>query len=439
MPSNGSTRATRHEPLHVWSPLLTGSLRKQALETVSEIAESLRTESLGDPKLGPVALDASLSRGTTGLAILFGYMSRAFDDAGALDAATCLLHQALDRVASTPLGPGLYSGFTGVGWTIAHFQSLFQGSDDDDLVGDVDAIMIEHLSKRVQCEYDLIEGLVGIGVYALERLPRPGAKALLSLVLERIEEWATETEHGITWFSPPETLPPLLFERYPNGCYNLGMAHGVPGVVAFLSRVYSEVDKKKTQHLLAGAISWIRAHSLPSGSPSVFPTFIPKEFYPPPAPSRTAWCYGDPGVAAALLTAAHYTGDHELAEYALDVAHEAARRPLQDTGVRDAGLCHGSAGLAHIYNRMFQGTGDPELARAAEFWFAHTLASRQEHLPNAGYQAWMPGADNNGSWLPEPGFLVGTAGIALALLAAATPFEPRWDRVLLTSIPRRPW
>ena len=36
-------------------------------------------------------------------------------------------------------------------------------------------------------------------------------------------------------------------------------------------------------------------------------------------------------------------------------------------------------------------------------------------------------------WIAEPSFLTGAAGIALALLAAATPREPRWDELLLVS------
>jgi hypothetical protein len=37
----------------------------------------------------------------------------------------------------------------------------------------------------------------------------------------------------------------------------------------------------------------------------------------------------------------------------------------------------------------------------------------------------------------DPGILTGAAGVALALLAAATPIEPSWDRMLLVSIPPR--
>jgi hypothetical protein len=37
-------------------------------------------------------------------------------------------------------------------------------------------------------------------------------------------------------------------------------------------------------------------------------------------------------------------------------------------------------------------------------------------------------------WQDDPGFLTGAAGVGLALLAATTPVEPAWDRLLLTAI-----
>ena len=46
-------------------------------------------------------------------------------------------------------------------------------------------------------------------------------------------------------------------------------------------------------------------------------------------------------------------------------------------------------------------------------------------------------ADGAPTWVDDAGLLTGAAGIALALLAAATPVEPAWDRMLLTSIPPR--
>jgi lantibiotic biosynthesis protein len=38
------------------------------------------------------------------------------------------------------------------------------------------------------------------------------------------------------------------------------------------------------------------------------------------------------------------------------------------------------------------------------------------------------------AWRADPGFLTGSSGVGLALLAAATPVEPEWDRILLTDL-----
>ena len=53
----------------------------------------------------------------------------------------------------------------------------------------------------------------------------------------------------------------------------------------------------------------------------------------------------------------------------------------------------------------------------------------------AGFLAYMPRPNrpNEKRWIAAPGILEGAAGIALALLAATTPVEPEWDRMLLLS------
>ena len=47
---------------------------------------------------------------------------------------------------------------------------------------------------------------------------------------------------------------------------------------------------------------------------------------------------------------------------------------------------------------------------------------------------WIVGEGEELGWRPDPGFLTGSAGVGLVLLAATTPVEPEWDRVLLTDV-----
>lgn len=150
-----------------------------------------------------------------------------------------------------------------------------------------------------------------------------------------------------------------------------------------------------------------------------------------PAAVRTAWCYGDPGVAASLVLAAESTGDRELRAEAIALASRAAERPFEHTGVVDAALCHGSAGLMHVYNRIHQQTGAPALRDAARQWLRRTLDMAVDGDGPAGYRSYR-GAGLG--WVATTGFLEGIAGIALALLAAISTVEPSWDRLLLLSL-----
>ena len=103
--------------------------------------------------------------------------------------------------------------------------------------------------------------------------------------------------------------------------------------------------------------------------------------------------------------------------------------------MRDAGLCHGAGGVAHLFNRMSQATGEERLAAAARSWYAAALAFRQPGLGVGGFRSWA--ADPSGAlgWRNDPGFLEGAAGVGLALLAAVSPVDPAWDRLLLAATP----
>jgi hypothetical protein len=103
-------------------------------------------------------------------------------------------------------------------------------------------------------------------------------------------------------------------------------------------------------------------------------------------------------------------------------------------GIADAGLCHGASGVAHILNRMAQITGDRHLEYGARRWFDRVLRMRVPGQSIAGFPM-KTGLVEHRDWAPEPGFLFGAAGVALALAAAVRSVPPVWDRVLLLSWP----
>jgi hypothetical protein len=347
-------------------------------------------------------------------------------------ARRCLRH-ATAAMAERPGRASLYSGLTGVGWAIAHLRPRWPGSDDEDDLAEIDEVLFDHLDQSPwRGEYDLIEGLVGFGVYALERLPQPIAITCLERVVDRLAGTAERQGEGTTWWTDPAWLSAETHAEFPRGYYNLGLAHGVPGVIGLLGQVCAAgVAGDKARPLLDGAVRWL----LDNDGRDSFANWV----VPGAAgnKARLAWCYGDPGIAAALLGAARCVAEPAWEAAALAIARRATQRPFDQSGVRDAGLCHGSAGLAHLFNRMFQATGEPWLGEAARVWFERTLSMRRPGRGIGGYETWQPDAAGSPAWPPDPGLLNGSTGIALALLAATTSIEPRWDRMLLLSIPPR--
>jgi hypothetical protein len=280
---------------------------------------------------------------------------------------------------------------------------------------------------------------VGFGVYALDRLPRPSAVECLELVVRRLAETAQRRHGGLAWHTSLALTPEPNKPWYPYGSDNLGVAHGTPGVIALLARILSSgVAAKQARSLLAGAVSWLLAQKLPEGERSVFPYGVGRGFKLRPA--RTAWCYGDLGIAMALLAAGRAAGEPAWEREALTLARAVARRSPDSCGVDDACLCHGAAGLGHLLNRLYQATGGAETLAAARTWYHHALGYWQPGRGIGGFLSFSAPKNDFDQlvWQEEPGFLNGSAGAALGLLAAITAIEPAWDRVLLASpLPER--
>jgi hypothetical protein len=416
-----------------WRPILSGTAAQQALQAVDAIAESITsvTSPYGER-------DPSLGRGQAGLALLYAWLSRTRRMPQAEVLARQCLDEASEAMSTQAMNASFYGGFTGVAWATEMVDGLLDPEAEDRSEA-IDDALVRLLSRAEpwSATYDLVVGLTGFGVYALQRCPRPVAIDCLRLVVARLQECAQQDDHGLYWWTSPAELDEESRKQYPSGRADLGVAHGVAGVIALLGSICGAgIDLATTRPLLERAVSWLLAHSLPTEAGPTFPVWVAPGCEPWPA--RCAWCYGDPGIAAALLTAARGVGDVDWEKAAVALACRAAERPASETGVVNACFCHGAAGLAHIYNRMYHATGESKLGAAAQYWLERTLGFHRRASETGG--SWVQGSSEAArrelwTWTGVD-IVDGAAGVALVLLAAATSVEPTWDRMFLVSAPR---
>jgi hypothetical protein len=393
-----------------WSAVVPPDRRSQILALVTQIADRATSD-----RYGPAAR-WNLSSGQAGEALLLSWLTAAgVADHG--DAATELLIDAFEGAAGDePARASFFSGMSGIGFVIEQHTCLTSRSLPGDPCSQIDEALTDLLESWTWTgDYDLVDGLVGVGIYCLARLPRRSAARAVERIVRLLDEGAEAVGPGVAWFTPPEELPPHQVAEFPQGFYNLGVAHGVPGVISFLAQACaSGVARSGTEQLVEGAVAWLLDQRV-TNTASAFPYSVAPGIEPKPA--RSAWCYGDPGVAAVLVLAGQVMGRSGWRNAGLAVARNAALRPPGGTGVVDAGLCHGAGGLAQIFNRLFHATGDELFALSARSWLASTV-----EMTNG-----TPGRVNG------TGFLEGTSGVGLALLAATTPLEPAWDAALAIS------
>lgn len=408
-----------------WQPILSGADRERTLATVRAIADLLA-------ELPRDRADARAASESAALALFFTYAAEALDEDRYAERAMSFLDHAIECATTTPSSLALHGGFTGVAWTIEHLSGRLFEPESDDLNEATDSRLLALLSQSPWSgSYDLISGLVGIGVYSLERIQRPTGRACLERVIARLAELAEEGPDRATWFTAPERLPEWQREQYPQGVYDLGVAHGVPGAVALLAgAVQANVETATAARLLDGAVAWLLARRQSAANTSLFASMLP----PTGATenSRSAWCYGDPGVGSALLLSGRLAGQADWVQTAIEILAHAAARDPSDTRVVDAGLCHGSAGLALLFARAHQATGDSTFCSSASYWFLRTLELLRRDEDNAS--DWIPGIGRNGTIPADHSLLTGVVGTGLALLAGATGTPPEWDRLLLLSV-----
>jgi lantibiotic modifying enzyme len=376
------------------------------------------------PAVGP-----TLASGSSGIALLFGYLAQVFPARGYESTSIAWLNQAIDQLATAPFHPSLYQGFSGVAWVAEHLRTQVGLPVDEGLHDEIDSVLLDHLEQQPALEdYELIDGLVGLGVYYLERLPDETAVKALGRIIDRLEVSASAMGPGLAWFRPPELLPDWQRELTPEGHFNLGVAHGVPAVLGLLGLLQGQgLGGVRVSALVDRTAAWLLDQELDGGR---FPSWTVPGVRAEPC--RLGWCYGSPGLILTLYLAAKAAGNEAWERDVFRIAGSIAPiRSQEESEVYDAAICHGAAGLAQVFNRLFYLSGREAYAESARFWVQRTLELEAPHPESPGFL--VPCPRQRWAALTDLGLLTGIAGIALALLSFCSDVEPKWDRFLLMS------
>ena len=197
----------------------------------------------------------------------------------------------------------------------------------------------EHLHKTAT-QFDFSHGISG-GGWSLEYLNQAQG-----------EDYDPELcEDTLTWRQPDNSRYRLNREDTKQAEYNLGLAHGVPGIIAaILPALQIPQLKTRTERLLRQSCDWLLQQQLNTPDQQSYFSLSTTQT----RCSRLAWCYGDLTIALTLARVGKSLKIPSYMNKAKEISLHTALRNEKNGKVYDAGLCHGSASIALIFQILYK-------------------------------------------------------------------------------------
>jgi hypothetical protein len=437
-------------PADRWSSPLPPALRAEALTIALESADRLTEPGQANRAASTMASQTrfpqsvhwtpyGFAQGEAGLAMMCVQLDRIFPGAGWDAEAQHFLRSGLQVASRAALPVGVSAGLSGIGLVTEILSGCGGPFVEPSSITAAVARKIDTAAQSIDVDhqrqngmsvhrFDVISGLAGTGRYLLH----VGVDDAVRTILRSLVDLILDTGDPPAWFTPSELIGgKASAQRFPSGCLNLGLAHGLPGPMALLALASrSGVTVPRQSDALADSIAALTRLQLEDDWGPNWPSMVrlPVASAVAGPPARAAWCYGAPGLARALWLAGSAVQDSDAQTLSIDAMRAVYRRPDQVRNLASATFCHGIAGLLEVTLRFLYDTGLP-VFRDAAILLTEQLIEAFDPDSLLGFVNIEPG----GGRVDHPGLLDGAAGVVLALMAAVSDIEPTWDQAFLLS------
>lgn len=346
------------------------------------------------------------------------------------DAIQQCIDDILNDIETKHLDSSLAFGLAGVSYALQTAYKLNQKDKiDPEWLEDLDVLLAESAQHFLEIsDFDFFRGASGIITYMLQFYPND---EVLSNYVMALYEKAVWNEYGCYWIFYSFD-PEVRTFTYREDLVNLGLAHGVSGIISVLAELYKKgVEQKKCYEMIKGAIKYlgkIQNHDHKSQFPPIFDQNNSSQ-----ETSRLGWCYGDSALGLCILKAAQYCGNKAWYDFGENICMRSTKRKIDESLLEEHGICHGYFGAMHIYGKLYKETQKNIYKDAKEYWFEVGISERDFNVNSLGFYQTDYGAD----YIPEKkatyGLIQGLSGVLLCLLSYEKMEYP-WDAILLMNI-----
>lgn len=374
--------------------------------------------------------DLFLGAGALANSLFYFKLSRYTKEEFYIDKALSEFEKTYNRIDKVAIidNMNLVSGYAGIAWLYQYYVNQNLIEYDSDFLLFFDELIINECRKdQVQGRYDLFYGIIGYGSYFLQRskFDKNCADRYLDEITSLLTSMSIKDSIGTYWFSD-------MFSDEKNKV-NIGMAHGLPSIISFLTKVYSINKNKLAKEMMIESANWLLQFKCKNkNSPSMFPYLVNKESLEVPLTNTTrlAWCYGDLTIGYVIYVLGQTIDNEYYINQGLEVLKSCGRRKIEEpvNGVRDKGFCHGTSGIYYIFKKLSFRYGLIEFEEAQKYWFEKTLINLDESIECLKAYTIVNGKMN---FAHDYGLINGYPGIGIALLSSIYMDSNEWDEIFM--------
>ena len=375
--------------------------------------------------------EATLSHGLPAVCLLFAELSYAFPKEGWDIKAHEFLKKIQQRIEMGQVYDlSMFSGYAGIGLAVDGLSKNGTRYTNftkyiNEYIKETFPILIKKLYESKYCfmrDYDVISGVSGILGYAIvQKDMEEICKEIGNYLVYRCQKIKFGNLEIPGFFIPKENqFLESDKKRFPNGNFNLGLSHGVPGILLALCMLENKkIEVSGLYEAIETCIDFLFKFIYKDAER--WGAYVSLENYCDKLEgidTRDAWCYGSPGVSYAMYMGGEILNRKKYKELSVQVMKNVIEG-LQ--GIYSPTFCHGYAGVAYIFWRFFNLTG----IKVFEEFSCHVVDKIWEFYNETNPLGFKD--IEYQSMTDQVGLLSGVSGILLPILAIYGIKHTKWD------------
>ena len=392
----------------------------------------------------------TLSSGLPGICLLFGELMERYPEE---EKWAVIANEYLGRIVKNLNEKGIeslsmFSGLTGIGLCVTNISDGFKNYNK--LLKTINDYILstfnEMLSQVVNNHgthslyYDVIEGISGIinylSIFKNEEKYCKTIKNGLNKLVELTNDIDIDGYKVPGWYIPRENQFSEIEKRiYPHGNFNTSLSHGIAGRLVVLSRMYQVgmvVDGQLSA--IKKIVEFYLQFRNNDGKREFWKGQLDyKEIVDGKVSNenivrRDAWCYGNPGICYALISAGKALEDKNIINYAIDIM----KKSMKDIrAIFSPTFCHGYAGLYQVLSSTEDLLNKEIFTREKSILKNKILGFYDSSYPFGFRDIEIDESTNKERGYDSVGLLTGVSGICLVLLNSENKSRTLWKKAFV--------